>query len=252
MSKFTLGDKNKLRQPASDISDVTTEKTYPRHLGYIPKYRELIIHSLTNNKHDLNTFRKMRTNVFNRVEESNAILMVTSISPRGGASYVALNLALSITYDKNDIVLLIDCNISNSTLSKTLLIKDENVGLKQYLQNQKINVSDIIFPTIISGLSMIPMGPISINNEEWLARNRIDHLFYEIKSKFKQRAIIIDTPCISTNADARILSDLCDHILLVATYAKSTIYSIEKVLSEINHDKVIGIIFNNVPKTPFT
>ncbi len=47
--------------------------------------------------------------------------------------------------------------------------------------------------------------------------------------------------------DARILSELADLVVLVAGYGKATPENIEKAVASFPHEKVAGVVFNQIP-----
>lgn len=249
MPKSTTGNEVIKYPFASDVSGKIAKTDRRRDLD--TKF-ETGLNPLIENKRNLNAFRKLRNNIANRVKESSYILMITSVSPGGGATYVALNLASSIVLDKDNTALLLNCNTYNPSLDSMLQMESGHAGLAYYLQHPTITASDVIYSTEIPRLSAIPAGNIDSGDEEWATKPRFKQLFSEVQSRDQACPIIMDAPCISTHADAYILSNLCDYIVLVVAYAKTTVFSIQKILSELDESKIIGIVFNNTPKKPFS
>jgi Mrp family chromosome partitioning ATPase len=196
-----------------------------------------------------NAFRDLRTTVLQRVQGSSPIIMVTSCIPNGGGSFVALNLASAIAMDEAKTSLLVDCNLDDPDFS-ALPVADSPTGLKEYLRDTSIEVKDIIYPTGISRLRVIPAGLANVASGEFFTSMRLRKLFDDIKKRYQQRYIIVDAPSISDSADARILAQVCDYVVLVVPYSK---VSQEQVLSSaraIGKDKLLGTVFNNVNRFP--
>ncbi len=197
-----------------------------------------------------NAFRDLRTSVVQRVKESSPIIMVTSCVYGGGGSFVSTNLATVIAMDETKTALLVDCNLSEPGLNGLPLAAENNNGLKDYLQNDSCTVNEIIYPTGIKRLRVIPAGNVNSSMSEYFTSVRLYRLFEEIKQRYSQRYIIVDAPAISENADARILAEVCDYVILVVPYGKVTEDQILKSARAIGKDKLLGTVFNNEPQFP--
>ena len=55
----------------------------------------------------------------------------------------------------------------------------------------------------------------------------------------------MSAPPIGSTADARILSDLCDYVVVIVPYGMATKEQIRTAIDSIAPDKLIGLIFNN-------
>lgn len=196
-----------------------------------------------------NAFRNLRTTVLEKVKGASPIIMVTSCIPNGGGSFVALNLAAAISMDEAKTSLLVDCNLNDPNFSG-LPVANSPAGLKEYLKNEGAEVKDIIYPTGIARMRVIPAGTMGVSVGEFFTSLRMRRLFDEIKKRYKQRYIIVDAPSITDSADARILAQVCDYVVLVVPYNK---VNQEQVLSSaraIGKEKLLGTVFNNVNRFP--
>jgi Mrp family chromosome partitioning ATPase len=72
-------------------------------------------------------------------------------------------------------------------------------------------------------------------------------LFQDLKNRYSDRYIIVDAPPITKSADAEILSDFCDYVLLVVPYGKATESQILAAARAIDEKKLLGVVFNNEP-----
>ena len=69
----------------------------------------------------------------------------------------------------------------------------------------------------------------------------------DIKYRYDNRYVIVDGPSMSTSADARILSEICDYTVLVIPYGGVTPGALDSVIDEIDERKLAGIVINNQP-----
>ena len=165
---------------------------------------------------------------------------------------MSLNLAAAIAMDETKTSLLVDCNLSDPDLSR-LAVSDKPeaaIGLKDYLQNNNCSVKDIIYPTGIPRLRLIPTGLKNIPMAEYFTSLRLHRLFDEIKQRYTRRYIFVDAPPVSNDADARILAEVCDYVILVVPYGKVTEEQVLKAARAIGKEKLLGTVFNNEPRFP--
>ena len=206
-----------------------------------------VVHPNSDNLELVDSLRQIRTKLFQLKREGNFSVLVTSIVPQGGASFLALNLASTIAFDKSKTSLLIDCNIQHPSQDKLLrLLKlQPQYGLLDYLADPELGVDRIVCPSGISRMRIVPTGRRQEGDSEYLTSAKMRRFLSEIKQRYDNRYLIIDAPSISTSADARVLADLCDYIVLVAPYGGVTASQIDAVVDEIDTSKLAGIVLNN-------
>lgn len=221
----------------------------PEEMSPEQKARAKIIDNTMPDRKAFNAFRDFRTSVLQRTHDSSPIIMVTSCVPGGGGSFVALNLAASIAMDEAKTSLLIDCNMNDNSYSD-LILSDIKTGLKDYLIGTDCNISDIIHPTGVPKMRAIPTGGLNVAMAEYFTSARLRQLFNDVKSRYSHRYIIVDAPPIVENADARIIAQVCDYVILVVPYGKVTEDKVISTARTIGKEKLLGTVFNNQPRTP--
>jgi exopolysaccharide/PEP-CTERM locus tyrosine autokinase len=194
----------------------------------------------------VNAFREVRTKILRKSNGRNCILMVSSTSSNAGNSFVALNLAVAFSFDESKTALLLDCNLEKPSY-QDLISTEVQYGLTDYLSKEKIDVNQIIHPIGIRRLRLIPTGCRSNEVMEYFTSTKISQLFADIKQRYQDRYIIIDAPPIADSADAHILSELCDHVILVVPYGRTTEAQIRAATKAVPANKLMGVVFNNEP-----
>lgn len=196
----------------------------------------------------LNAMRELRTSVLQKLEADKRIIMITATNDDGGGSFVSRNLAAAIALDEGKTALIIDCNLKCPDISDLAECRD-NPGLRGFLQDTTINPSDIICRTGIPRLRIIPSGNGEEENHELFTSNRLRLLLIELKKRYPERYIVLDAPSITSDADVRILLEVCDYVALVVPFGKTTTSKIIESARLIGKDKFLGLIFNNKPLT---
>ncbi|VAW73195.1 hypothetical protein MNBD_GAMMA15-627 [hydrothermal vent metagenome] len=235
--------RREMRDGVADVRKMADEST--RDTRQLDKLK--IIYPEMSDTGAFNAFRDLRTSLRRAVVEKNPAIMVTSVCAGGGGSLVALNLARAIALDDGVTSLLIDCNLQKSSLFDGLAIDDKPLGLREYMKDESLVAEDIIHSCGISRLRVIPVGQKSIGVTEFFTSSRLGQLVREVKNRYSERNIIIDSPPICETADARLLAEICDYVLLVVPYGKATRAKIQKSVDAIGQDKLVGVVFNNEP-----
>lgn len=226
-------------------SSVVHEKLRPRQ-----ELSELrLIHTQMRDIQALDSFRELRTAILRRLEGRPSKILVTSLAVRGGASFVATNLGAAIALDEAMTALVVDCNLRAPALTGIALDSGPDLrGLRDYLRDLDISVGEIIHATGIERLRVIPAGRSENLSGEYFTSERVRSLFDQLKSRYPNRHLILDTPPLSESADTRILLELCDYVVLVVPYGRATHNGISRALAMIESNIPVGIVFNNEPR----
>ncbi len=188
-------------------------------------------------------FRILRTQLmFPRNGPSPRTIMVTSAMQGEGKSFTASNLAVCMAQSINHHVLLIDCDMRRSSLGRIFGF-GKVPGLSDYLA-EKHTVDEILLKTPIDKLTLLPGGFLPTNPAELLSSRRMTDLLQELKERYSDRLIIIDTPPPQLAADANALTGQVDGILFVLRHFKSNRKHVERVVEKLGKENIIGLMLN--------
>jgi exopolysaccharide/PEP-CTERM locus tyrosine autokinase len=189
-------------------------------------------------------FRMLRTNIMFPAggKASPRTILVTSALPGEGKSFVASNLALTIAQNIDKHVLLIDCDMRRPTVHK--LFGYENVpGLSNYLTGEK-TLQDLLIKTGNNHLSILPGGPIPPNPAELLSSNRMLALLREVRTRYDDRYIIIDSPPPHLTAESKALAQFVDGIVLVLKLGQTDRDLVSELVGKFQKEKILGVVAN--------
>ncbi len=125
-------------------------------------------------------------------------------------------------------------------------------GLTDYLENPDLDIAKIIRPVGIARYRAIAAGKRRDIPAEYFTSVRMKRLIDSVRRRYQERFIILDGPPMSDIADTRILAELCDYVLVVARYGRATNAQIERCLNAISDKKLLGVVFNDEPRIPWT
>lgn len=170
-------------------------------------------------------------------------IMVTSTVPGEGKSFVSANLSISIAQNIQEHVLIIDCDVRMPSIHKCFGI-GEVPGLSEYLAN-KVPLESLMLKTKIDKLSILPAGHPPHNPSELLSSPKMSDLLKEVKARYSDRYIIIDSPPPLLTAETHAISHQVDGILLVVKYGSTPRKMVLELIENIGKEKIIGVVFNN-------
>ena len=206
-----------------------------------------IIHSDMGDNTIANTYRDIRTKLLRISKGRNFVAMVTSVTDDSSCGLTTINLGTAFSFDESKTSLLIDCNINNPQLN-TMLDIGNTSGITDYLDDENIDANSIIQECGIKRLRLIPVGTKRESATEYFTSLRMRDLSAALLSRYSDRFIFVNAPPIIESADARILADLCDFVILVVPYGTASVSKIYDATLSIGKEKLIGVVFTEIPK----
>ena len=179
-------------------------------------------------------FRSLRTNIGFMIPSAkkNPVILVTSSVNSEGKSYVATNLAISLSL-LNKKVALVGLDIRKPMLSTYLGLSSEGC-LTSYLSDDSYSIDDLVVPSEFSNLDILPSGIIPPNPNELLQSDRLDQLFAELRQRYDY--VIVDSAPVAMVSDTFQLSRVADMTVYVCR-ARYTTFDLIDFLNQVNEQK---------------
>lgn len=169
------------------------------------------------------SFRTLRTNLNFMLRESHGkVISIHSANPSEGKSYITVNLATILAMN-NSKVLIIGADLRKPKLHEIFKIENE-IGLSTYLIGYN-TIDQIISPTTINNLSLMPSGPIPPNPAEILGNAEMQKMIEQLRNRFD--FIIIDNAPVGIVTDGFIVSNLSDLNIMILRYGISHKHQVE-------------------------
>lgn len=189
------------------------------------------------------TINMLRTQVLQKTRSMGwSTILVTSPNPKAGKTTIAANLAISLSRELNHTALLVDTYLSKPTIAGRLGIS-EGAGLSDYLMNQAPMETLLINPGL-EKLVVLPAGTATSNSAELLGSSTMKRLVSELKHRYVDRYIILDSPHIMGMPDAMIVAEYVDAVLLVVSDSETTTDDLQKTLQLLGNRNILGIVLN--------
>jgi len=194
-------------------------------------------------------YRTLRTNIqFKNKKTKQHVILVTSSAPKEGKSTTVANLAITMAQMGNKTVL-IDGDLRRPVIHSIFNMKKEN-GLTNYLIGNA-TLKEIVRPTFVEHLAVIPSGPLPPNPSELLGSDEMKKLLEDLKNQFE--VILFDSPPVIAVTDAAIMSTLVDGIVLVIKAHQTHREAIKRAKSLLDtaEARIFGSLLNgvNIQKT---
>jgi tyrosine-protein kinase Etk/Wzc len=190
-------------------------------------------------------FRKLRISLsFLGIDSLHKKILVTSSISGEGKSFIAANLAVSLSLTGKKVVL-VDLDLNNPTISKILNVTQEE-GITEFLKGQKEPEDIIKRVKAHENLFFISAGELPENPSELLANGKVNEIIDYLDNIFD--IVIIDTSPIVLVTDAYILSPLCNATLYIIKHKYTPKALVKRIDEEaqINPINNPAIIFNGV------
>jgi protein-tyrosine kinase len=198
-------------------------------------------------------FRLVKRNLMtawaaNRTGEGrfNRIVMVTSARPGEGKTFVALNLALAFSSEREVKALLLDADThvgGRHSAIKTVLGMGEAKGLVDVLAGAA-NLENVLIRTNIENLLVLPSGLGGPQVPELFSSSRMSVLLNELTRRFPERFVIVDTPPCMVSSDAATMAPLVGQIVFVIEAFRTQYDEIEASLSMLSACPRISLLLN--------
>jgi len=190
-------------------------------------------------------FKILRTNLlFPTSGRSPRSIMVTSAVPGEGKSFVSSNLAISIAQSIQEYVLLMDCDIRRPCVHTRFGFKNVP-GLSEHL-TRGVPLNSLILKTAVNKLSILPGGRPPHNPSELLSSQHMSKLLQEVKYRYSDRYIVIDSPPPKLTAESAAISRQVDGVLIVVEHGRTPRNMVLDLMEIMGKDKILGVIFNKL------
>jgi capsular exopolysaccharide synthesis family protein len=188
-------------------------------------------------------FRTLRSRLYQMRERMPLrTMLVTSALPAEGKTFVAMNLAKAIIKQHERRALLVDADLRWSRLHLTLGAP-HTPGLSDYLLGEADEAA-IVQRGQFNNLFFVPGGKSVSNPAELISSPRMKEFLARMAPMFDW--VILDSPPAVPVADASVLADLCDGVLMVVRSAATPFDMAQKAVQEFKEKHLVGVVLNDV------
>ncbi len=175
------------------------------------------------------------------------VIMVGSAFSGEGKSFTSVNLALSLSLEKDWTVLMVDADVVKPQISRLFGI-DSQPGLIDALSDPKLDIDSLIVDTDIPGLSILPAGQRSEHAWELLSSARMSDVIAQLASQEKARMIVFDSPPLLQTSEARVLASFMGQVILVVAANQTPQAAVLEALGLLDDDQKVKLVLNKAER----
>jgi exopolysaccharide/PEP-CTERM locus tyrosine autokinase len=191
-------------------------------------------------------YRKLKSGLVKLAQEGkfDKSLMVTSSVGGEGKTLTSINLAVSLAQEFDHTVLLVEADIRRPSVLKYLGLEAE-AGLTDCVLDG-LDVGEVLVKTGIGKLSVLPAGRAVPNPVELFSSRRMQQILAEIKSRYSDRYLIVDTTPILPFAEPALIANEVGGVLFVVREGVSSLDKVKKGLGMLKSHNLLGVVCNGM------
>ncbi len=195
-------------------------------------------------------FRVVKRQLLANMDDKEAVpvrnanlIMVTSAVPDEGKTFVAINLAISLSMELNKKVLLVDADVARPSVMSHLGI-DRTAGFLDVLADPAHDMSNVLLRTNIETLTVLPAGAARPLATEMIASETTIGLLVEMADRYADRIIVFDAPPLLPSTESRVLATHMGQIILVVAAEQTPQKTVMQALATIQACPVVLPLLN--------
>jgi protein-tyrosine kinase len=189
-------------------------------------------------------FNLLRTQVMKIMKAQNwKIIGVTSATPRVGKTFMATNLAASLSRIPDTRTFLFDLDLRRGSVADRFGIP-AGLGINAFLTGEIDSLEAAAYQVPHTGLTIYPSFPSSASSAELLAGERMRGLVKAMRALPEDVICICDLPPVFANDDTAIMLQMIDSYLLVVEEGMTTAKQVRDAIEILKPAPCIGTVLN--------
>lgn len=190
-------------------------------------------------------YRQLRTQILRKLRDNKwHTLAITSPNSGAGKTLTALNLAISLSQEVNQTVMLVELDLRNPSILKKLGIEAE-YGITDVVDGTA-ELSQALINPGFERLVILPNCGRAQHRSELLSSPQMGQLLHDIVNRYESRLIIFDLPAVLDDDDALVFAPYADATLLVVEDNVSKRSDVERTLHLLKDIQIIGTVLNKI------
>jgi exopolysaccharide/PEP-CTERM locus tyrosine autokinase len=193
-------------------------------------------------------FRKIKRPLLANAAQGDAgshmnIIMIASALPGAGKTFCSVNLAVSISLERELNVLLVDADVAKPHISRAFGLEDAP-GLIDLLLDERLDIASVLVRTDLNDIQVLPAGRRHPQATELLASGRMSYIVRELAVRYPDRIILLDSPPLLITSEAQALASQVGQIALVVEAGRTSDQMLAQTIETLDTKKAINLILN--------
>lgn len=191
-------------------------------------------------------YRKLKSLLvkMTRAENSRNSLLVTSTVGGEGKTITSLNLAITLAQEYDHTVLLMEADLRRPTIMNYLGLQ-ASVGLTDCVLDG-LDVGEALVKTGIGKLSVLPAGRPVRDPVEVFSSARMARILEEVKTRYSDRFVIVDSTPLLPFAEGHILAGMVDSVIFVVRQDYTPFDKLKEALASLKTPNLLGVVCNDI------
>src|SRR5687768_9540168 len=174
---------------------------------------------------------------------SPRLVMMASALPGDGKTFTSINLALSLARERDSSVVLVDADFPKPHISSIFGVENQP-GLFDALADPTIDVSNLILPTDVRGLSVLPAGRGREGGTELLVSRRMHELTAQILARHPRCVALFDSPPLIVASESRALASAMGQVVLVVRAGQTPRAAVIEAVDALGPERSVSLVLN--------
>lgn len=171
------------------------------------------------------------------------VIVMASALPGDGKTFTSINLAFSMSRERDTSVVLVDADVAKRHVSRLVGVEGE-VGLLDAAADEALDIESLVLPTDVAGLSILPAGRHRENAAELFASARMLQLVSGVAANDPRRIVLFDSAPLLVSSESRALVSIAGQVVLVVRALHTPRQAALDALALLGQDKSVKLVLN--------
>jgi receptor protein-tyrosine kinase len=171
------------------------------------------------------------------------VIMITSPLPGAGKTFCSMNLAVSMSLERDINVLLVDADVAKPHITRELGLV-QSLGLIDLLAEEGVGVADVLVRTDLNELQVLPAGKSHRQATELLASERMLRLVDELSMRYPDRLVLLDSPPLLVTSEAQVIASIAGQVVMIVEAGKTSQQELTRAIELVGTDKAVNLVLN--------
>ena len=227
--------------PEYDYRRVAVDIAALRAAGHLP--------DATEDQRFAEHFRRIKRAVVTAATAAGAapearLVAITSPLPGDGKTFTSVNLAFSLSRERDLSVLLVDADLHKSQVTQDLGLEDQP-GLVDALLDESRDAESLVLRTDIPGLDILPAGRSVEDAPELVASVRMAQIVARLTARNPRRLVLLDCAPVLAASEVRTLMQTPGQVLLVVRAGQTPQQAVVDAVAQLDAKRLQGLILND-------
>jgi protein-tyrosine kinase len=233
-----------VEEPANlDAPRILIDRAALRAAGYLPDENQ--------GRRFADEYRRIKRPVLAAAFASDAdakhpsprLVMMASALPGDGKTFTSINLALSLSRERDTGVVLVDADVAKPHISAIFGVDHEH-GLLDALSDSALDPARLVLPTDVKGLSILPAGKSREGATELLSSGRMAEVARLLLAAYPRKVVLFDSSPLVVSTESRALALNMGQIVMVVRAGKTPRNAVLEALDALGEREGVSMVLN--------